>query len=128
MNTRMPCSGLVLGTFALALIAAGCGSDAASPLADASQASTACPNLGGTWQVSMHCYAGLIGSPVMIAQDGCSFSTDGSFGTFTGVVQADGSFMMHGTSSGKSMTCGGVVTSKNITETCNTDCVVTLKR
>jgi hypothetical protein len=128
MNTRMQCSGLVLGTFALALIAAGCGSDAASALADASQASAACPSLGGTWKVSMDCYAGLVGTQVTIEQDGCVFSTNGSFGTFTGMVQADGSFMMHGTASGMSMTCGGVVTPKNITETCNTDCVVTLKR
>jgi hypothetical protein len=124
----MQCSGLVLGTFALALIAAGCGSDAASPIGDASEGSTACPSLGGAWKITMHCDSGLVGSPVAIAQDGCAFSTSGALGTFAGTVQADGSFMMHGSPSGMSVTCGGVVTPKTITETCSSDCVVTLKR
>jgi hypothetical protein len=76
----------------------------------------------------MHCNTGLVGSQVTIAQDGCSFSTNGTLGSSTGTVQADGSFMMHGSVSGMNMTCGGVVTPKTITETCSSDCVITLKR
>lgn len=63
-----------------------------------------------------------------IAQDACAFSTNDTLGSFTGTVQGDGSFMMHGSASGMNMTCGGVVTPKTITETCSSDCVITLKR
>jgi hypothetical protein len=128
MSTNSRSGWLSLGILTLSLGVAACGGDDGATGGAAGGDASACPSLGGSWMISQHCSTALVGMAVPVTQDGCSITTGGTFAGFTGAVQADGSFVLHGTSNGMSVSCGGIATAKSITETCNSDCAVTLKR
>jgi hypothetical protein len=104
----------------------GCGGDDAQP-ADTKDAAV-CPDLAGTWTITSHCSAALVGTTVMVTQSDCTLTTSGAFPGFTGEVQNDGSLALSGTSSGMSVSCMGVASNKTLTESCSGNCNVTLTR
>jgi hypothetical protein len=111
---------------AIALSSFACGSDDDDDASGSSHTGD-CPDVAGAWTITMHCGAGLIGSRITVDQDECLFSTDGPLGSLSGAIQSDGSFTLRGTANGMSVTCGGVATTTNITQSCE-GCNVSLKR
>lgn len=73
----------------------------------------ACPNVSGTWKITAHCDASLIGQTPVVTQTGCSFSVAAPFNGFAGTVSNDDKITLSGP-----QTCTGTATASSITMTC----------
>jgi hypothetical protein len=118
---------------------AGCGDDDDSDAGSGGSSSTGgsaatgggsgadCPNVAGSWKVTMHCQSALVGSSVKVSQSACSF-TDETYG-FTGTLQSNGTLTL--SSSAANATCTGTASASAITENCTVagqPCMVSLTR
>lgn len=100
------------------LLIAGCGSDSKD------EANTTCPSAAGTWTVSNHCDASLIGLSAAVTQQGCTLSFAAPFNAFTGQVAADGKVSLSGP-----QTCTGTLADDTIELACTPGtCPVVLTR
>lgn len=99
-------------------------------LACGSGSSASCPELQGTWIIKEHCEPSQVNQAVMVTQDNCSISLAKPFDGFRGIVSADGSVSVVGTTPGGSvMSCEGTASSSRITMNCNSgQCAVTISR
>jgi hypothetical protein len=116
----------------LIFVAVACGDDTASSGTQATAGSgakvAACLDLSGTWSVASHCSTALVGMQIAVSQTACTFTTGFPFPGFTGHVQADGRIDLSGSASGMDVTCTGMTTGKQLTESCTGNCNVTLTR
>jgi hypothetical protein len=91
-----------------------------------------CPDLAGTWTITAHCRAELIGQRATIRPSGCSFTMDSPIATqtVTGTVSADGAITLDvQDSSAPPVQCTGNVVSYTMTLVCvNGTCAQTLTR
>jgi len=105
----------------------GCGSSSSeSPDGSGGTNAGTCPNLTGTWKVTMHCEASLVGMSAALTQTGCSLGFAAPFDGFTGSVNADGEVTLSGPQS-----CTGNVSSSSslISLACTPGtCAVTLSK
>jgi hypothetical protein len=86
--------------------------------------SAACPDVAGTWNITAHCDASLIGQSVVVTQTDCTLSFAAPFDGFTGTVTNDGMLSLSGPQS-----CAGTVTASSISMICTPGtCDVTLAR
>ncbi|HWA77916.1 MAG TPA: hypothetical protein VG937_36530 [Polyangiaceae bacterium] len=129
---------ILLGLFAV-FGSAGCGGEDDAPAGTGGSSSTGggtstgggsgadCPNVAGSWKVTMHCQSSLVGTTVQVSQSGCSF-TDETYG-FTGTLQSNGTLTV--SSGAASATCTGTASASAITENCTVagqPCNVSLTR
>jgi len=96
-----------------------CGSDD-----DDSSANGNCPNVSGSWTVSEHCDASLVGKKADVTQTGCNLAFAAPFNGFSGSVTAAGDVSVTGP-----QTCSGKASSSEIALDCTPSaCKVTLAR
>jgi hypothetical protein len=108
--------------FCSLLIGACSSSSSGSP--DAGAAGAACPNVAGTWTITAHCDATLIGQPAVVTQSACSLTFAAPFNGFTGTVANDGALTLSGP-----QTCSGTASSTDLTLNCTPGtCVVKLSK
>jgi hypothetical protein len=101
-----------------------CSSNTSSGSAASTDGGGACPDLTGSWTVTAHCDASLIGQKAVVTQTDCSLSFAQPFNLFTGTVTTDAKVSLSGPQS-----CTGTATSGTISMTCTPDtCEVTLAR
>ncbi len=82
------------------------------------------PDLSGSWQVTAHCDASLIGARLTVTQSGESLSFAAPFDTFSGSVSADGTITLSGPQS-----CTGTASASAVSMNCTPGtCVVKLAR
>ena len=93
---------------------------------DAEDAATSCPDIAGTWTIVEHCEASAVGLQTTITQQQCWFSATTEGQTYVGSLETDGSFSVSFDVEGTPWTCTGQVSGKEITETCNGTCGITL--
>lgn len=97
-----------------------CGSDSAG----SENTGKTCPDVSGTWQVTEHCVASLVGASASVKQTGCELSFDAPFDGFSGSVTSDGKITIGGVQD-----CVGNATSSAISMLCTPgDCQVKLAR
>ena len=83
-----------------------------------------CPSAAGSWTVTKHCEASLVGMTATVAQESCALSFAAPFNGFTGEVSADGGVTLNGPQS-----CTGALSNDAIELTCTPGtCLVTLSR
>lgn len=80
----------LVSLFACALAVVACSSDSDS------SSGAACPQVYGTWKVTKHCDASLVGMDSVVTQSGCSLTFGVPFSGFTGTVAADGKVTISG--------------------------------
>lgn len=103
--------------FLAVLLACSCGSDP-------SGTNGTCPDISGTWTVTQHCDATLVGASAVVTQTNCSLSFASPFNGFTGSVGADGTITLSGPQS-----CTGNRSGNSISLSCTPGtCAVTLTR
>jgi len=111
----------------LALFVGGCGGNGDGN----GDGNDNCPDMTGTWEVTAHCEPTVVGSEVVVTQDGCDITSvwDGS-STFTGTLDEDGNATITGNPGGGEITCTGSVSGTVWTSYCaSIDChVVTNKK
>jgi len=109
--------------FGLAVVLlAGCGGGGGS--------NDNCPSMAGTWTVTEHCEAPVVGSQVVVTQFGCDITSvwDGS-ATFTGTIDESGNSTISGNPGGGPITCTGSVSGNTWTSYCESiDCDVVTNR
>lgn len=114
-------------SFVLALLACACGSDSSgtpSNSAGGGGNDAACPDITGTWAVTKHCDASLVGASAVVTQHDCKLSFAAPFDGFTGSVGADGTIVLSGPQS-----CTGKPATDSIALSCTPGtCDVTLTR
>jgi hypothetical protein len=98
---------------ALLLALAACSSDDTPAAATPSGGSALCPNVAGTWKVTAHCDASLIGADAVVTQSGCALTFAAPFNGFTGDVGADGATRVSGP-----QTCTGTASPSKMTLAC----------
>jgi hypothetical protein len=82
------------------------------------QGGTDCPDVAGSWTIRDHCEASLVGDPVVITQNGCSFTADwGGGSVFTGTFTGNTGTMTGDTGS-QTLTCTGDLVSDTWTVDC----------
>jgi len=82
----------------------------------------ACPDLSGTWTITVHCVATLVGQQATIHQSGCSFTLDSPIATQTvsGTVSGNGTIALDvQDSSASPVQCSGNVVSNTMTLDCS---------
>jgi hypothetical protein len=80
--------------------------------------------VSGTWTVTAHCDASLVGQKAIVTQTDCSLSFAAPFDGFTGILTADGKITLSG-----AQACTGTVTASTISMTCTPGtCNVMLSR
>ncbi|HVW27510.1 MAG TPA: hypothetical protein VHC69_19230 [Polyangiaceae bacterium] len=111
--------------FALAVLACACGSDSSgAPSKSAGANGDSCPDVAGTWAVTKHCDASLVGASAVVSESNCALSFQPPFNGFTGSVGADGSITLSGPQS-----CSGTVSQDSISLSCTpSPCDVALSR
>jgi hypothetical protein len=110
---------LVLGVTA-------CGSDAAGPAAanGGSSGSQGCPDVSGTWKLTKHCDASLVGMSLTVTERDCALTFAAPFDSFMGSVSAAGGITLRGPQS-----CTGTATEDAISMVCSPGtCAVVLAR
>jgi len=80
---------------------------------DASPASNTCPDVSGTWTITDHCSAPLIGLSTDVTETGCSLSFSAPFDAFSGNVTSDGKITISGPQS-----CTGTASASAIAMNC----------
>jgi hypothetical protein len=84
----------------------------------------ACPDVSGTWTVTAHCDASLVGQKAIVTQTDCSLSFAAPFDGFTGTLTTDAKITLSGP-----QTCTGTVTASSISMMCTPGtCDVALSR
>jgi hypothetical protein len=112
--------------FMLALLVCACGSDSSGTPSKTSGSGDggACPDVTGTWAVTKHCDASLVGMNAVVTQSACKLSFQPPFDGFTGTVAADGTVTLSGP-----QTCSGSVSQSSISLSCTPGtCAVALAR
>jgi len=90
----------------------GCGSSSSdSPNGSGGMNTGTCPNLTGTWKVTMHCEASLVGASAAVTQTGCSLAFAAPFDGFTGTVSTAGEVTLSGPQS-----CTGTVSGSPVSQ------------
>jgi hypothetical protein len=110
----------------LALLAWGCGSDSSGSPSNSSGGggNAMCPEITGTWTVTKHCDASLVGASAVVSQSGCALSFASPFDGFNGSVGADDTVTLSGPQS-----CTGKAAAGSISLSCTPGtCDVTLTR
>lgn len=83
-----------------------------------------CPDVTGTWTVTKHCDASLVGASAVVSQHGCALSFAAPFDAFSGSVAADDTVTLNGPQS-----CTGKAATASISLSCTPGtCDVTLTR
>ncbi len=83
-----------------------------------------CPDLSGSWSVTKHCDASLVGMSAHVTQAACSLAFAPPFDAFTGRVTPDSKVTLSGPQS-----CNGTAAAASISLTCTPGtCAVTLTR
>jgi hypothetical protein len=78
--------------------------------------------VAGTWKITAHCDASLVGQNAVVSQNGCALSFAPPFDGFTGSVTNDDKISLSGP-----QTCSGTVSATTIAMTCTPNtCTVTL--
>ena len=113
----------MIRVFAAALLLCACSPNSASSGAPSPDGGSAgCPSVVGTWKITAHCDASLIGQSVVVTQTDCTLSFAEPFNGFAGTVTSDGKVSLSGPQS-----CTGTVTASSISMTCTPGtCDVTL--
>ena len=102
------------------LLVVGCSSSST----DDKPSNGNCPSAAGSWTVTKHCEASLVGMTATVAQESCALSFAAPFNGFTGEVSADGGVTLNGPQS-----CTGALSNDAIELTCTPGtCLVTLSR
>ena len=117
---------IVTLVLSLSLLVAACGSDddATSSSSSSSGGAASCPNVAGTWKVTAHCEASLVGMSAVVTQNGCALGFAAPFNGFSGTVTADSKVSLSGP-----QTCNGTVSASAMSMTCTPGtCAVTLSR
>jgi hypothetical protein len=112
--------------FVLALFVCGCGSDPSGTPSNSNGGSdnAACPDITGTWAVTKHCDASLVGSNAVVSQHGCTLSFAAPFNAFNGSVGTDGTVTLSGPQN-----CTGKAAGSSISLSCTPGtCDVALSR
>ncbi|MFO0669006.1 MAG: hypothetical protein U0235_05155 [Polyangiaceae bacterium] len=97
----------------------GCSSGGSGTLDSVDAAATntgtsgGCPDTTGTWKVTKHCDASLVGSNAVITQKDCKLSFAAPFNGFTGTIDSAGKVTLSGPQS-----CTGNVQGSGITMAC----------
>jgi len=86
--------------------------------------SASCPDVSGTWTLTEHCEADLIGSALEIVQVGCDLTEFGTWEGWTGTVEPDGSTQWSGNAGTTPMTCTGAFVGNTVSVTCDPPCDV----
>lgn len=111
----------------LGVSACGSSSDSGAPSTAASAGApsvAACPDVSGTWTVTQHCDATLIGQTLNVMQSDCALSMASPFDQFMGRVTKDDTISLSGP-----QTCSGSATSDAVSMRCTPgNCVVVLAR
>lgn len=96
-----------------------------SPNASSSSGGTvSCPDLAGTWTVTAHCDASLIGQTAVVAENDCHLTFAAPFDGFTGTVGTDGKLSVTGPQS-----CTGTSNASSLSMSCTPGaCSVSLTR
>ena len=83
-----------------------------------------CPNIGGSWKVTEHCDATLVGMVLSVNEANCALTFDSPFNAFSGSVSKTGVITLSGPQQ-----CTGTGTASSIAMTCSPGtCKVTLTR
>lgn len=116
--TKAPFLMLVLGL-------AACGSDVGSPAANGgTSGNQGCPVVSGTWTVTKHCEASLVGTSLTVTQRDCTLRFSAPFDSFMGTVTAAGGISLSGPQS-----CTGTASATAVSMTCTPgSCEVELAR
>jgi len=85
---------------ALLLLCACSSSSPSSGSLSPDGGSAACPDVAGTWNITAHCDASLIGQSVAVTQTDCTLSFAAPFDGFTGTVTNDGMLSLRAASRG----------------------------
>lgn len=115
----------VLAAPLLLFLVGACGGSSSPPGATSPDGSSAaCPDVSGTWTVTAHCDASLVGQKAVVTETGCSLSFAAPFNGFMGTVTMDGKVTLSGPQS-----CTGTVSASSISMICTPGtCDVTLTR
>jgi hypothetical protein len=102
----------------LSLLMVACGSSTDD------EDNSKCPDLTGTWTVTEHCDASLVGRSAVLSASGCSLQFAAPFDGFSAAVKEDGKISVSGP-----QTCSGDVNANTISLSCTPGtCDVTLTR
>jgi hypothetical protein len=110
----------------LLLSASACGSDngSASPGGGGASGNSSCPDVSGSWKVTKHCEASLVGATLDVTETSCALTFAAPFDQFMGSVTADGKITLSGPQS-----CTGTATAQSVSMVCTPGtCDVTLAR
>ena len=110
----------------LSVSACGSSSDGAAPSSAqaGAPAIAVCPDVSGTWTVTQHCDATLVGQTLKVMQSDCALSMASPFDQFTGSVTKDDTISLSGP-----QTCSGSATADSVSMMCTPgNCAVTLAR
>lgn len=107
----------------LSVLLFACGSSSSDDTSGSSTAA-ACADVSGTWTVSKHCDASLVGMKAVITEKDCALTFAAPFDGFSGTVTKDGKISLSGPQS-----CTGTTGSSAIDLACTPGtCAVTLSR
>jgi hypothetical protein len=73
----------------------------------------ACPTVSGNWKVTQHCDPSLVGSPIVVTQNGCTLAFSAPFDKFSATVKSDSSLTVTGP-----QTCTGTASASAIDMSC----------
>ena len=79
----------------------------------ASGATPACPTVAGNWKVTQHCDTSLVGSPIVVTQNGCNLTFSAPFDKFSASETSDGKLTVTGP-----QTCTGTASATAIDMSC----------
>ena len=108
--------------------ACGSSSDPSSAVANAGSSGTtggeSCPDVSGSWDISAHCDASVIGMTLQVTEANCALSFAAPFDQFRGSVATDGKITLSGPQS-----CTGTATASSVSMDCTpAPCPVKLSR
>ncbi len=114
----------------LSVSACGSSSDSGAPPSAAAAAgagataATGCPDVSGTWTITQHCDATLVGQTLKVMQSDCTLSMASPFDQFMGSVTQDDKISLTGP-----QTCSGSATTDAVSMMCTPgNCTVVLAR
>ncbi|HWZ90453.1 MAG TPA: hypothetical protein VNW92_16430 [Polyangiaceae bacterium] len=123
---RVLCAAVLLLSACSSSSSGGSGADAGSggSAGSAGAPSAGCPDVSGTWRVTAHCDATLVGMSLTVTETACALSFAAPFNGFTGSVSDAGKITLSGPQS-----CTGDATASAISMTCTPGtCLVKLAR
>jgi len=86
--------------------------------------SASCPDVSGSWQVTAHCDATVIGMTLQVTQRDCSLAFAEPFDAFSGSLTSDGKISLSGP-----QTCTGTASEISVSMSCTpAPCPVKLAR